>query len=296
MKKIIFTLIAILLQLTMVNAAKLNFRTNTLMFYEYSVNGTVKYFKMYTSNTTNRLMYTESPLIEPSYETDYLLLENALDTFDESIQNKIKSYIRETELEQVFATQMLYYMNTQMLIWKTFHPELDVQIEKEYIPLKETNEFMNNNWNKKPEWITDYEITEKLVIPKLTDTKITTTDCKVKEDANNWIIDNCQENAKIKVYEIGEESLKFHQNDSTLVIESGFSKRQWTFNIKTIPHKEEAPNEEEKIEKNPNIQEKQEEKKIPTLTLNNVPNTMENKTNLLNWYIFLLFMILKCRN
>lgn len=326
MKKIIFIFTIILLQLMNCSAETLNFRTNTLMSFEYSINDEKNHFKMFTNNQTGHLIYSISPLEEPKYQTDYLYASDIFTNIDKGTQNKIKSYIWETEKEPEYANQMMYYMNTQLLIWKTFHPELIIKIEQEYLSLEEYENKMKEKFNQTPFWIKNYEIEEKLELPKEEHYRITSNDCKISEENGNWSITDCKENSKIEVIEEQEENMKVYAlNNTPTLIETGFSKRSWSFSIKKIskeippenqttqdtPEKPELDNnkeEENKFDSSINESEKEENKKEEntqnkpidtkannreTIKIDQVPNTLENQSIGLVWIELLLLCVVK---
>jgi len=294
MKKLVFIIIIVLLNIKQSNALSLNFRTNTLMFYEYSNNGENNYFKMYTSNTTNHLLYSESPEKEPSYQIDYQNGTDLLNKLEPDLQNKIKKYIWETEREQEFGSQMLYYMNTQMLIWKSFHPELDIKIEKGFEALSKAEKEMEEKWGKTPDWIKDYEINETLELSKKSDIKLSSTTCEIKENDTTWIIENCEEKATIEIKETKEETLNTWVTENAFLIESGYSPRKWAIQIINKSSKEEIKEEKKEEEKEilPSQKTENPVKNHNKITIEKVPNTMENQKFYGAYYLF-LFCILK---
>lgn len=309
MKKIIWFILVCMASLMICKAENLNFRTNMLMFNTYEVEGESKIFAIFTNNLTERILFTQSPFDNPSYTSNYQKESVSWDKIDTQTQNLIKKSMYETYHAEDFATQMYFYIHTQMLIWKNFHPELSIVMGPE---MKEDAGLLEKYYQKLqvrvteiPNWIKDYEVEETLELPKEDDYVLESKECEIKSLIDTYEI-TCQNDATITVKENFENTMIQYTSEQEHYLE-GLTPREWTIKItKEEKIKEEEPKpiepenppkeEEEKPVKPDEI--KPEEPSNPTIKeetsnqtiyhqLNNVPNTLEN-TNTFLWMFFLL--------
>ncbi len=283
MKKIMFLIIAFILLISNAKAENLNFRTNILAFNTYIMEDKTNVFAILTNNINEKILFTLHPNNNPTYTTNYQKEKYNLDELEDSLKEKIKASIYETETAENFETQMYFYIHTQMLIWKSFHPSLNLQMGpemKEYAgTLEKYKVELEKRVNFIPEWIKDYEMEDLLNIPKEEGYNLTSKDCKIESTNDQYIISECKKDAQIIVQETKEESLIIYENADEKYIE-GISPRSWVLNI---TRKENI--KEENIEENnvPNEEEQErEENKDETIdqknesyTITNVPNTKE---------------------
>lgn len=304
MKKILFGCFLFFSLWKISYADTLNFRTNTLMFYTYEVEEKKDNFIIYTSNLTDQLMFTTSPYNPPNYQENYFIQKDGFQSLERSIQNKIKKYIRLTFSAEDFPTQMYYYINTQMLIWKSFHPELQITYNEEEVI--ETYQKKLEQQSKDPDWIKDYQIEEELWIETDGQYQFQSESCQIEERGDKIHIDNCSEKAKIKVIEKEEDNMKFYQNNVNLsmIIEASSSPCEWEFTIEKLTKEETSSEEEEKQEEKEEVIEETPPKRVEPTEKNteeeknvleepkkitNVPNTYENST--VYWDAILLCML-----
>ncbi len=297
MKKISFIVAFFFLFLSNCFAQTLNYRTNLLTDYFYSYQNKKEMMIQYTNNENEKLLYTIDARQSFDYDTDYEKIRNDFFIQDESIQNKIKKYIYFTQEQKDMITQIRYYIVTQNLIWKTFHPDLEFTIHNQELEIYQKE--MEEQIELVPNWIQNYEVEDELILEKQNNYKLTSKDCQIKEEKDKWIIHGCTLNAKIKVEEMGKEDFYFYQNDRKLIgIESGFSPCTWTFSItKKIPEKKPTV-ENENISTDPSIKEESEKttvkktEELKRFPIQNVPNTKEDSF-LLESILILLILCLK---
>lgn len=295
MKKILIILSLLLACPPMASAQTLNFRENSLMSFSYKIEEEEEIFKMYTSNTTNKLLFTTHPKAKPSYQTDYFIKQNAFKNIDTNTQNKIKIWIQATQNCKEFATQLYYYINTQLLIWKTFHPELNIKIEKQYGSVEDYLKELEGK-SQKPAWIQNQTIKDSLKIPYQENYILRSQNCEINEDSDGWIVKNCQKNAKVEAIEnIEDEIIVYAKETEAILIEAGASPCSWTFQINTIKEEEESPKENSPTLNEKELEDNRKEKDnnnlyhgTKTIKITEVPNTYEKKTK----HSMILLMVL----
>lgn len=306
MKKIIIFIILYFVSVPLCHAQNLNFRIEKLD-YEYKIGDEIYNFKRITNNETERLLYTLSPLENPEFFADYLEKTNDLNSFDLEIQNKIKTYIRASQnIDPTQDDLNLSFINTQLLIWKIFHPEIEIELMQGY-EIKSYEERININ-HRKPDWISDYEIWDELVLPKNENYQIESHGCDFETNETSWIFSKCQKDAFVLISEIELDNLKFYAIDNlTKFIESANAPRTWKISISKIENNPSIPPNKEENESLPAPPMKDEDQKPsisndtpcpekPTeetgpyetifsenpisnekIKINNVPNTFENQ-------------------
>lgn len=292
MKKVIFGFFLLWISLTNCEAQTLNYYTDTSIKINYQINQITKNFEIYTNNLTGNLLYTTSPNLTISYQTDYLGEENPLGQIASNTQNKIKKYIKETQNATDEESKIYNYINTQMLIWNTFHPKLKITIEDDTSTLKKYKHLLDEA-SITPNWIHNYEIETELFLEIEDIYSLSSKDCKIEKNEEKTHIYDCKHDAIITVKEEGKSKINAYQDSiqKEKIIESGEEGRIWTFQIlkKNNPPKESITEEiEETIFPN-----KQEE--IPNnqkIVVANVPNTYESQ-NFCIWYGFLYLLILE---
>lgn len=282
MKKILWLFLTFLGGLGICQAATLNFELNALTFNNYYLEGKEKIYVMYTNNVTKNLMFTLNPYDALEYQKDYQEQTTSLEELESTIQNQIKKSIRVTNQEENYETQMFYYIYTQMLIWKTYHPEIMVEIGEER-PIFEGKYALYKNMleekvNEIPEWIQDYTIKETLELPKEIGYKISSNDCQIKELEDTYEISNCSNRSSIFVEEEIEDQATLYLDGEKKFLEVENLAQKWQINI--TKEKIETPEEPIKPEETPSSPIIDTPKKV----LTNVPNTLENKVSYL-WYL-----------
>lgn len=282
-------MIAYLSGMMLCKAEILNFRTNMLMFNTYYYEEQEKIFAIFTNNLNEKILFSMHPNNNPSYTINYNQEEVSWDQIDQKTQNRIKRSIYETENAEDFATQMYFYIHTQMLIWTTFHPDLSIIMGEEMKEYQGEYEKYAKKLQERvesiPEWIKDYEITDKLEIPKEKEFSLESQDCEIKRLENTYEI-TCNQTGTIIVKETMEETLVQYSNGEEHYLE-GFSPREWKIQITkkdpplqeepSVPETPEIPKETEEptIPNIPFIPETTPEKENSYYVLKNVPNTLE---------------------
>lgn len=246
-----------------------------LMDYHITYEEKNRIILQYTNNENDKLIYTTDPREELDYITDYESIRNDFLVNDTSIQNKIKKYIRLTEEEPDPITQIRYYVVTQNLIWKSFHPELNYEIQNDTINTYELQ--MQEKIELTPSFVKNYEIDQELKLKQIGNYKLSSNDCQITKEEDTWTIKNCSKTSTIKVEEEKEEDLMFYRKENQSIgIESGFSPCTWYFSI-NVKEIEEKPTDQEKEEENKKEPEK-EEIKTPDKIEEENKTKEENKT------------------
>jgi len=293
MKKRIFFLILCCFTLKLCSAQTLNFRTNTLTFYPVEIENEQQLFTIYANNWNDEILYSLNPFSPPNYQDDYQSRTDILKNLPLETQNRIKAYVELTKNAEDFATQLYYYINTQMLIWKTYHPDFKIKILRYQEEIKAYENKMNESYQKRiPTWIQDYEIDSELILPA-TDYEIISNDCEIISDSEKVHIRNCSQNTQIKIRETkGRETLNGYETAASQILESQNTNLEWSINI-TLKHSISSPSNEEEKEEAPKpeptpkpeeIPSSKEEISIPVkpsetentkIEINHVPNTKE---------------------
>lgn len=278
MKKLIFSLLLSLFFLPVCFAENLNFRTNMLTDYHYQINNVDNIFMVYTNNLTEKDMYSINPLKPLDYVSDYQSTKDNWQSLDNTTKNKIVKYIQRTDKEEDNFKKFMMYVNTQMLIWNSFHPEINVQIENDLIA--KTKMQMEEELKQIPDWIYDREIAQSFELEKKPDYTLYSEQCQIKETEHTWEISECEENATIWVEEKAENEIVFFEgNGEVLGLEVGTYPCKWSFSIiKKAIEIEKEPEEEKKEEINDS---KEEMIPKPPLEEENIPNSAieENAPN-----------------
>jgi hypothetical protein len=318
MKKILWLMITFFTSIVIYHAEVLNFRVNMLTFNSYKINNQEKIFVIYTNNLTEKIIYSLNPLYPPENLGHYKKEEDLWGQLEQGLQNKIKKAIWETQNASEFATQMYFYIHTQMLIWQSFHPEIPIYLGPEvgsFIGnLEKYHQLFLEKINQKPDWIKDYEIKDGLTLPNDPEYHMESQDCQLitKEDVIEIL--NCNPKSKITIKEKLEDTISFKVKEESTLIESGTSPRLWQIFLTqkeeeskpptppkeetSTPHISDNKNNEEIKPPLMELEPQEEPKNLPLNSvhiLSNVPNTFEkNVMNpILFGFIILGFLCLK---
>lgn len=310
MKKIFWLLITFLSAVTVYHAETLNLRANMLTFNSYEINEQNEIFVIYTNNLTDKIMYSLNPYHQPENLGNYEKIGTKWSMLELATQNKIKKAIAETQNAEEFATQMYFYIHTQMLIWQTFHPEIPIYLGPEVGSfvgnLEKYRKEFEERINQKPEWIKDYEIKETLILPKDNNYIIESTDCQLKMMEDEIHIFECAEESTLTITEKIEDTIYFYSKEESEIIESGLSPQTWQIKLSkpntqlSPPSSEDDPTkpiipDKNTEEENPHKNNNEEKEELVTNSTNNVhilknvPNTFENVSlNPFSYFILIL--------
>lgn len=311
MKKIIWLILAWMTAIMICKAENLNFRTNMLMFNTYEVEGESKIFAIFTNNLTEKILFTQSPYDNPSYTTNYRKESFSWEKMDSQTQNLIKRSIYETYHAEDFATQMYFYIHTQMLIWKNLHPELSIvmgsEMKEDAGLLEMYNQKLKARVTEIPNWLKDYKIKGTLELPKEIDYKLESKECEIKPLEHTYEI-TCPSDATIIVKENFEDTMVQYTTEQEHFLE-GTAPREWALKItkeeeiaEEEPPEEKNPSESENLPKKEEIKQenssntdirKDPSKETTYYKLNNVPNTFDNNNYLLWIFSLLCFRYFK---
>lgn len=257
MKKRIFVILIMFLGIGKVQAYNLSYYGNELFFYPYHMEEQTQKFYIFTNNHTKEIFFTLKPFQIPSLEEDYHIQNERMEQLDLETQNKINFFIKETQNAEEFKTHMFYYMNTQLLIWNSFYPEMKIEVSED-----KDREFYKKELEEKyadlPSWIHDTEIDKTLLLPK-EEYNITSNTCKITEKEHEMEISECEEESELIIME-PDHSFQISTCETSEILE-GYAPRKWK--IKLTQKKEEKNPDEEMNDKNEEQKEETEEKKEP---------------------------------
>ncbi len=294
----------------------LNFHVTEWVPTTYQINDTLTSFQIYQSNNTEHFMYQVSPLEKIKYQTDYKQSSH-LEEMDRTELNKIKYWISETEKSEDINDKYYFYVNIQLLIWKLFHPDIEVEMVGNKELVEKYYDKLLLLLPNPPNWVHDYEMQEEIILEVSDQYEIISNQCEVEKNENQIILTKCEDNAKIEVKEKGEDTILALEDKTgeLKVLEGGNFPWTWEFQIlpskrpeipeekpnPPIKEEEEKPNSQpeekpedsndnlnsDKIDKSenlPNQSEYEEEKRVIT----NVPNTYQSSFEILWLFLFLL--------
>ena len=260
----------------------LNFHVTEWVPTTYQINDTLTSFQIYQSNNTEHFMYQVSPLEKIKYQTDYKQSSH-LEEMDRTELNKIKYWISETEKSEDINDKYYFYVNIQLLIWKLFHPDIEVEMVGNKELVEKYYDKLLLLLPNPPNWVHDYEMQEEIILEVSDQYEIISNQCEVEKNENQIILTKCEDNAKIEVKEKGEDTILALEDKTgeLKVLEGG--NFPWTWE----PEDSNDNLNSDKIDKSenlPNQSEYEEEKRVIT----NVPNTYQSSFEILWLFLFLL--------
>ena len=254
----------------------LNYRTNVMYDFSYQFENISKNFTIYTDNLTNHFLYLLHPLKAPSYYNAYLEESDVFDSLPEDVQNKISIYMRMTEEETNLYTQMLYYINTQILIWNSLYSGLEIMGNISVI-LDYEKQMLEKIFV--PDWIHDYEFSQSMILLHDPNFTISSTCGKITDEG--YDLSNCDGTTEIMVVENVSNACIFYVFQEDHFVLSGNRPRTFHFLVKKS--EEVLEEEEEEI-----LDSTLDSSESSLIKISNVPNTYES----VSWCSYFLWILL----